>query len=291
MGFIYKITNNINKKIYIGKTTKTTKERYSEHLSSSKSQKGYLYDAMRKHGVDNFCVETIEEVPNQDLNDREIFWIGHYKSNQKDRGYNCTIGGDGNHQIDIYTIEKINKLWNNGLTITDIAKDLSLHITTVKHYLETNCPTFTEQEQKNRGKTSNSDKHSKKVLQFDLNGHYIATYTSIYIAAKQLGIYAPRIKDCCTHSIPNVDAYQFIYEGDEHPNICINPVFTHKPVCQKDLYGNIVKMYISASAAAKDLYVDPSCIRRCCYGDKKTCKGFIWEFVAEMEYIEYIQNQ
>ena len=290
MGFIYKIVNNINNKIYIGKTTQTVGRRYTEHKRDSKTKNTYLYYAMRKYGVENFYIETIEEVPNQELNNREIYWINFYKSNHNENGYNLTVGGDGNSQISSRIIEKMEKLWNDGMTVVDIAKTISSTTHTVQFYLERYCQTYSKEEQQKRGVISMSNKKSKKVLQFDLNGNYIETYNGLFDASKHLGLYEHRISDCCKKLIPNVDAYQFIFEGDEHPQKCTNPVFIHKPVCQKDLSGSIIAMYISASDAAREFNVDSSSIRRCCYKEKKTCKGYTWDFVSELEYIEYIQE-
>ena len=53
IGYIYKITNNINNKIYIGKTTYSIEKRFKEHLNDSAritSDKRPLYDAIRKDG-------------------------------------------------------------------------------------------------------------------------------------------------------------------------------------------------------------------------------------------------
>lgn len=291
MGFIYKITNKINNKLYIGKTIQTVGRRFTEHKRDSKTKNTYLYYAMRKYGIDNFYIETIEEVPNQELNNREKYWISFYKSNYSENGYNLTAGGDGNNQTDIYNINKMIELWDNGLIVTDIANELSSTATTVQLYLNMYCKTYSKEEQKRRGMVSNMEKHSIKVLQFDLDGNYIATYNNLRDASKQLDIYKPRIADCCKKLIPNADAYQFIFEGDEHPGKCTNPIFTQKPVCQKDLSGNIIAMYESASNAGKTLKVNSSCIRRCCYKEKKTCKGCTWEFVTMLEYLEYIRGK
>lgn len=135
----------------------------------------------------------------------------------------------------------------------------------------------------------NADKHCKKVLQFDLNGNYIATYNSLTDASNKLNICMQRISECCKKIIPNVDVYQFIFDGNDFPGQCENPIFTHKPICQKDLFGNIIAMYINAVVAGKEMNVDSSCIRRCCYKEKKSCRGYVWEFVSELEYIEYTQ--
>lgn len=55
IGYIYKITNKINGKVYIGKTTKTVQERWKEHLRESRTERSEnrpLYRAIRKYGVD-----------------------------------------------------------------------------------------------------------------------------------------------------------------------------------------------------------------------------------------------
>ena len=85
---IYQITNNINGKKYIGKTTKSVEERYRKHLYNHKEGNTHLYNAMRKHGVENFSIEIIEHT--QNLDEREKFWI--YTLSPE---YNMTKGGDG----------------------------------------------------------------------------------------------------------------------------------------------------------------------------------------------------
>lgn len=61
---IYKITNDINDKVYIGKTTLSIEERFKEHCLDSKrnvKEKRPLYSAMRKYGQEHFKIELIEE--------------------------------------------------------------------------------------------------------------------------------------------------------------------------------------------------------------------------------------
>lgn len=85
---IYKITNLINGKIYVGKTTKTAEERFKRHYYNHKSGNTYLYRSMRKYGFDSFVIETIEQT-NQ-IDEREKFWITELAPH-----YNMTKGGDG----------------------------------------------------------------------------------------------------------------------------------------------------------------------------------------------------
>lgn len=96
MGYIYKITNSVNQKVYIGQTKKTIEERFQAHIKKAKLHiNRYLYDAMNKYGYDNFIIEEIEQCADSQLDEREIYWIAFYKSNNKNYGYNMTEGGGG----------------------------------------------------------------------------------------------------------------------------------------------------------------------------------------------------
>lgn len=92
MGYIYKITNEINNKVYIGQTIQTLKNRWYAHKSNSKKSDFHLYRAMRLYGVDKFHIEAIEEVDDHLLNEREQYWIQIYDSYRN--GYNSNIGGN-----------------------------------------------------------------------------------------------------------------------------------------------------------------------------------------------------
>ena len=99
MGFIYKISNNFDDKIYIGLTTKSKAvERWYQHRYLARhltdSDKSYLHRAMSKYGVENFSFEVIEEISNSQLPEREQFWINYYNT-YTPNGYNLTKGGEG----------------------------------------------------------------------------------------------------------------------------------------------------------------------------------------------------
>ena len=94
MGVIYKATNLINGKSYIGQTKRDLDTRKKEHLKH-----GYaLHNALVKYGMDNFEWSILEECDDSMLNDREVFWIDFYKTYQN--GYNETSGGENTENLD-----------------------------------------------------------------------------------------------------------------------------------------------------------------------------------------------
>lgn len=103
MHYIYKYTNKINGKVYIGQTNNLQK-RFNGHKSEAFNPKSKSYNlpfhcAIRKYGIKNFIYEVLEEIEDgesQDfINDREIFFIDFYHSLTTENGYNLTVGGDG----------------------------------------------------------------------------------------------------------------------------------------------------------------------------------------------------
>jgi len=92
MGIIYKITNTVDGKIYVGQTRQKLNRRISGHKSSKK--KTGIDAAIKKYGWENFSVEVIEECPVEQLSEREIIWIAELNAKGLN-GYNLTDGGDG----------------------------------------------------------------------------------------------------------------------------------------------------------------------------------------------------
>jgi group I intron endonuclease len=86
--YIYKTTNNVNGKIYVGKLVRESKT----YLGSGK----LLKLSINKYGKENFTKEIIEYCNTKsELSEREIYWIEKFDSTNKDIGYNITKGGDG----------------------------------------------------------------------------------------------------------------------------------------------------------------------------------------------------
>jgi len=91
--FIYKITNKINGKIYIGQTSRNIKERWYSHCNR-KDSIAPLTSAIKKYGKQNFDLEIIEKVKiSKQLDIREKFWIKEFNS-LAPNGYNLFDGGN-----------------------------------------------------------------------------------------------------------------------------------------------------------------------------------------------------
>lgn len=85
---IYKITNKLNGKSYIGQTKRTVAQRVKRHIyERSKIGKEIL-----ENGIENFSIDVIDNASNQtELDELEKFWISLY--NTQDNGYNTLCGG------------------------------------------------------------------------------------------------------------------------------------------------------------------------------------------------------
>lgn len=180
MPYIYKITNNINNKIYIGKTVGTVEKRWKEHIKDYKKrtcEKRPLYRAMNKYGVECFSIEIVEEVKDQTLlNDRERFWIEYFGSFKN--GYNATTGGDGKSYIDYDLVVATYRETQSEIKTAEI---MNIHPSTVRYILKAKKePTLTKLE-------ANLKATGKIVNQYTKEGQYIQSFPSARSAAESLG--------------------------------------------------------------------------------------------------------
>jgi group I intron endonuclease len=96
-GFIYKIMNKSNNKIYIGQTTRNLNKRIYEYKKALNSESFYnkiLQNSFKKYGWNNFEFTIIDTAISLfDLNEKEIYYINKYNSRDKNLGYNIELGG------------------------------------------------------------------------------------------------------------------------------------------------------------------------------------------------------
>ena len=134
MAYIYQIINDINGKIYVGKTEFSIERRFKEHCDDAYKdlkEKRPLYAAMRKYGIEHFHISLLEETDNPD--ERECYWIEQLRSFKN--GYNATMGGDGKKYLDY---DLIIATYNNTNCIQETAKLCGVHRDSVQKILKVN---------------------------------------------------------------------------------------------------------------------------------------------------------
>ena len=108
---IYKITNQLNGKVYVGKTGHTLEQRFQKHLGHvSRKVNRHLYDAMNHYGSQHFIIELIEQVDDMIANERERHWITTLGT-RSPVGYNMTDGGDGGNTLAGWSEDERLALW------------------------------------------------------------------------------------------------------------------------------------------------------------------------------------
>lgn len=138
MAYIYKITNKINNKIYIGETTTTLAKRWRDHIRESFNEgHGYNYPihmAIRKYGLEYFNFEEIEQCEDEVRFAREHYYIMFYNS-LTPNGYNILVCGIGSVKV---PIEAIIESWYEGLGTKEIGLKLGIGRQTVAEHLKAN---------------------------------------------------------------------------------------------------------------------------------------------------------
>ena len=99
---IYKATNKITGKCYIGQTIQKLEKRIQNHLRDSeknkKNQRPFLL-SIKKYGIESFVFEEIDRANStKDLDTKEIYWIEELNTISPS-GYNITAGGQGTRMI------------------------------------------------------------------------------------------------------------------------------------------------------------------------------------------------
>ncbi len=147
--FIYKITNIINNCVYIGQTINSVESRFARHISDALSKRldTHFARAIRKYGVNNFTLETIDEAKTKaELDEKEKYWIAFFHSNTPKYGYNMTDGGDFSNTYSVKSQEEMQNIKQkiseskkgeknphaSAIKIKNVITGLELHFLTVK---------------------------------------------------------------------------------------------------------------------------------------------------------------
>ena len=200
MSYIYKITNLVNGKEYIGQTSLSIQERFKQHIHDA--NKGYynhrpLYNAFNKYGIENFIVEELEECNTEEVNQKEIEYINKFDTYSN--GYNATLGGEGTIIIDY---DKVLEKYQIGLSAGQIAKDMNHDIKQITRILKSKG--ISKEEIIERGHDSQGrplykiDKKTNEILEkFDSVAKAAQYLKDNNISKDTIGGISAHISQCC----------------------------------------------------------------------------------------------
>jgi group I intron endonuclease len=255
MGFIYKITNIITNKCYIGETMqKYANRRFKAHMSAIRRGGGCpaLRDAVKKHGEENFKFEVLLTCPDEDRFRLEKEYIKQHNS-LVPNGYNIRDAGEDSsgfkHSDE--TKAKISKICKE--TSKDPEKLAKMKIG-IKAYW---------------GKEENRKAHSERIKASDNHKNGVKN----------------RNKDPILHE----ESKKKISEGlkkyhSENKNSVSDATKKKigdaqcKPIIQYDKEGKVIKKFISTKEASLESNITQGAISQSLRGRSKTCGGFIWKF-------------
>lgn len=216
MAYIYCITNLINGKQYVGKTTYSITKRFKEHCrdcKKRKEEKRPLYNAMNKYGIENFVVKELIECEIDELSSYEIMFIEKLNT-YGHNGYNATRGGDG---YILFDYNEIVNLYKQGKSMVEVASIVHCCIDTVSkvvHLYDLPINKIIAGSCQQPKIVIQLDKETKKELQtfnsvadashWLVNNGYAKTYN---------GGVRQKICNCCNGKLKS--AYKFIWRYKE----------------------------------------------------------------------------
>ena len=275
------ISNNYDTNVYIGQTRRPAETRWKEHVYAvTHGGDSHMYRAMRKHGIENFSFNIIEDIQDSMLDEREIYWIAYYNSYYS--GYNLTMGGGGFSYIEESEKIKVRKLWDEGHPFKFICGSVDMSPTSVQKVL-LDYSNYTQEESKRRG--YQITREHRPVAQYDIDGNFIAIHPLITEAAKMYGVHRENIWNACNYHNRRVAGYMWRYV-DKNGN-CPEKIEPFRYRGQKSIGlfdkndGSLVAIYPSVTAVYEATGFDKTNIVAVCRGRKRSCYGFIFKYMEE----------
>lgn len=281
IGYIYKTTNLINGKIYIGKHLAT------KFSLSYKGSGAILKQAFKKYGKENFKCELIAEATTEEeLNNLEAYWINYFNSRDPEIGYNIVEGGLGTSGY--HHSEEAKQKMSEAKSGKALTEDWKTKIAEAGK-----CRTHSPE---TKQKISNSNKGKKRSEEAKANmrkGHqeHPTVFTDEYKAklkqsraeAIQSGRWSiseeglERLRESgrrqksaehCKHISDTLKAKQ-IMVGANNPN------------AKKIYCSETNTIYNFAKEAAEALNISVASVRLCCQGRVKSVKGFHLNYIEK----------
>lgn len=253
---IYKITNKINNKSYIGQTTRSLKDRIKQHLKRKDCLA--IKNAIDKYGIESFDITIIDKAENiEELNKKESEYIAQFKTLYPE-GYNLNTGG-------------FNKKWSEEskkkMSKSHTGKKLSQeHKNNISKSVINVFKNNPEKKLKGRKQAIKSLLVYYSKNQHPKKGKKLSEESKKRISQAKLGFKNPQFGKKA-----NNNQLEALKKGTEKAKLNAKPILCHQ--------NN--QIYKSTREAAKALGIARSSIRNVLIGFRKTCKGYTFEYITK----------
>ena len=297
--FIYKATNKINGKSYIGQTIdfEHRKHTHIHRRDGHCDPNSIFHKALDKYGAENFEWEIVATVPGKrfaDTAEKELIKkYGTYKPN----GYNLTKGGDGGSMWNAIPVVRLthdgkfvkrydsaSEAENDGFHRERVLRSCRNATLDVKGYIF-----MYEDEYKRKGGRCKKErarivpKNARAIYQCDMDGNLIKKFSQICLAEQELGVGHSGIIGCANGKYKSAGGHIFVYPED----FPIKNIESHKPkkkgvrVAKLDPEtGEVLATYDRMSDAASELGGSHKMIWKAVHGEVPTAYGYKWKSIS-----------
>lgn len=328
-----------NGKVYIGITGRKPETRWQSGHGYRSNR--HFWNAIQKYGWENISHDILlSGLSKEAAGEYEKMYIYFFNSADKEHGYNKTHGGEIGGKPTEETILKISgknhymakRIEQYSLSgdyintfgcVMDAAKELGENYSSIaacarhEHYTAFGYIWVYEDDlckekwildcAVDRSKGGNHPS-SKRIIQYDLNGNLIKTFSCLTEASEKTGTQISKISNCANGVRFSANGFIWLFEDDKnkeqslqkkvtekkHPSaMCGSSNHQARPIEQYSLDGKYIATYGSAQEAADDLGIDYSTIKSCASGrnHSKSAGGFIWIHSDELDKAKALEKR
>lgn len=284
---IYKYTNKVNGKVYIGQTRNSLKRRAS---GGSGYKNTVFAKAIKKYGWKNFEGEILQDDirTQEEANLAEIYFINLYNSRDSNYGYNMSPGGNISKEGEpVYQYTLDGKFLEEYASANAANKKLNIDSTSILSVCNNKRMSaggyIWSHEKHEQIEPIPLDTRTIPVYQYDMFGNYLVEYKNAFDAGIKYGNYIPhRIIECCNTG-SSCKGFQWrFYKQDKIDSYCK----LSKNVFQYSESGELIEKYSSCAVAAKKYNVDRHAIATSARNKNSKSCGFYWSYLELDNYFQ-----
>ena len=288
---IYKITNVINKKIYIGQSIDiyTRWATHKSELNNNRHHNSYLQRAWNKYDEGNFSFDILEECKEELLDERECYYIELFNSTNSEYGYNLVSGGSKNRKFTNETLEKMSKSQTGRIHSEETKKKISeshkgkiISQDTILKLRESHKKENLSQETINKMSIAKKGKplteEHRKNLSEARKGRVFSDETRRKMSESSMG---HEVSEETKEKLRKANSGKKMSEESKEK---VRKTRIKKAVIQFDKNtGTFICEYESISLAEQITGAPGTQISACCKGKRKSVRGFIWRYKSDYE--------